>query len=257
MYEVRTQQFSGPLDKLLELIESQKLAIASVNLASVTGDFLNYVEKNQSAMEPAFLSDFLIVATKLVLIKSRTLLPDLTLTPEEEHDIKDLERRLEIYREFSARLSGKTPNQMTASGYLNKLWERQESSRARTFFMSLGERAAFYPGSSVTIATLEAAFQNLTSALQEFLPETGKIKTVMISLEEKIKELINRCREAVKQSFLKLSGKKPRSEIVVMFLAILHLLRDREIEAEQEGQFGDIMINEVKKNDHEKPASAN
>lgn len=241
MFEVKLQQFSGPLDKLLELIEEQKLPIASVSLASVTGDFLDYVNKTSQTMEPGILSDFLVVAAKLVLIKSRALLPNLELTPEEEGDIKDLEKRLEIYREFAARQEI-SAQRLNASAYLKKLWDQGGISLSRPLFFSLGERQIFYPSPNLSVQTLTTAFKNLTAALQEFLPETGKIKIVIISLEEKIKELFHRCQEAVRQSFQKLTGQRAKSEVVVMFLAILHLLRDQAIDAEQENQFGDILL---------------
>ena len=98
-YELRIEKFSGPIEKLLELIEEKKLEITELNLAEATADFLNYIKKIEN-IEPRLLADFVVVVAKLLLIKSKALLPNLQLTEEEEKDIKDLENRLKIYRQF-------------------------------------------------------------------------------------------------------------------------------------------------------------
>ena len=88
-YEFKTEQFSGPIEKLLELIEEKKMEITELNLADVTADFLKYLEKLES-VESRLLADFIVVASKLLLIKSKAILPGLPITEEEEKDIKDL-----------------------------------------------------------------------------------------------------------------------------------------------------------------------
>ena len=82
-YELKTEQFSGPIEKLWELIEEKKLEITELNLAEVTADFLNYL-KTIEKVEPKLLADFVVIASRLLLIKSKALLPNLELTVEEE-----------------------------------------------------------------------------------------------------------------------------------------------------------------------------
>ena len=82
-YQVHIDRFQGPLEKLLELIEARKLEITTVNLAAVTGEFLNYLSTLGERGNPATIADFVVVAAKLVLAKSKVLLPDLPLTAEE------------------------------------------------------------------------------------------------------------------------------------------------------------------------------
>jgi len=89
-YEVKLEQFTGPLNKLLELIEARKLEITALNLAEVTEDFINYIRSLEKGADPEILADFIVVASRLILIKSKTLLPSLELTEEEEGEIKDL-----------------------------------------------------------------------------------------------------------------------------------------------------------------------
>src|SRR3989344_3177572 len=98
-YELKLDTFQGPLEKLLELIESKELEITRLNLAEVTADFLAYV-RSLEEIDSRVLADFITVAARLILIKSHALLPQLALTEEEEEDIADLERRLKLYKEF-------------------------------------------------------------------------------------------------------------------------------------------------------------
>src|SRR3989344_8157637 len=100
MFEVKSEAFNGPMAKLLELIEEKQLEITRVNLATVTADFIKYIESLGEAVMPDILSDFIVVASRLLLIKSKVLLPNLELTQDEEGDILDLEHRLRIYREY-------------------------------------------------------------------------------------------------------------------------------------------------------------
>src|SRR4051812_15045342 len=102
MYELKIGEFSGPLEKLLELIEAQKMDVSEVSMAKVTDDFLKYLETLKDpdsaiAVFPAdlrVLADFISIASRLIFLKSKYLLPGLALSDEEEADIKDLEERL-------------------------------------------------------------------------------------------------------------------------------------------------------------------
>ena len=247
MYEVKTKEFSGPLEKLLELIEEQKLEINRLSLAEVTGDFLKYLEKFGGNFPPSILADFVVVAAKLVLIKSKTLLPSLELTEEEESDIEDLELRLAIYRHFAAKAVFKSENSTkTASYYVNELWEAYSALHARPLLMSLRDTSFFYPAPNLTSENLKMTMNNLVAALRDLIPETTTIKAAMVTLEEKIQELLERCKTAVQESFKKLSHARSRSEVVVMFLAMLQLFREKVIEVEQKSQFGDIIMKRVK-----------
>lgn len=230
-YEVKTNQFSGPLEKLLELIEEKKLEITALNLAEVTGDFFNYVKRIEGGIDPKILADFLVVAAKLVLIKSKALLPGLELTKEEESDIKDLENRLRIYNEFRI-----------ASQHLKNLLSKQEISHSRRFLMNLESESFFYPPNNLKLVDLSVVMANFLNVLKELIPEQESVKPVMISLEQKIKELLARFEKETEQSFQQLAYKRSRTEIVIFFLAILHLIKDQIIQVEQTNQFSDIML---------------
>ena len=94
---VTTAVYEGPLDLLLELIEKRKLLINDISLAQVADDFIVYVN-TQPHLPVGEVADFIALAATLLLLKSRSLLPSLTLTDEESHDIKELEYRLALYQ---------------------------------------------------------------------------------------------------------------------------------------------------------------
>src|ERR1035437_4870141 len=102
-FKIKTTSFEGPFGLLLTLVEKRKLFINDVSLAAVTEDYLNYMNKlgGLNSLPPAEISSFIIVASTLILIKSKSLLPNLNLTLEEEGDIHDLEERLRLYELFT------------------------------------------------------------------------------------------------------------------------------------------------------------
>ncbi|MEE8131452.1 MAG: segregation/condensation protein A [Candidatus Paceibacterota bacterium] len=227
MYQLTLQQFTGPIEKLLELIEEKKLPVAELSLAEVTADFLNYL-KTIKEVEPRILADFVVVASRLLLIKSKSLLPNLELTEEEERGIKDLEERLRRYQAFKP-----------AINLFKKTWEQKGYSVSRPLFH--GRPPVFYPPKDLDVKILHSAVNSIFETLKQLSPEVQTIELSAISLEEKIKEIIKRLESGIQQ-FGKLTKEKSRSEVIVLFIALLHLLRDQIIKAEQKQGFSDIII---------------
>lgn len=233
-YTIKTELFSGPLEKLLELIEEKKLEITAMNLAEVTGDFLNYLKTIQEKTEPGILADFVVIAAKLILIKSKALLPNLELTKDEETEIKDLEARLKIYNEFRI-----------AAQHIKTLSEKGARSYSRPLLAALEKQTVFYPPQELKLSDLSRAALNLADLLKKIVPEPQKIKSAIITIEQKIEELLQRFQTAAEHSFKEVTKSQPKTEIVIFFLAILHLLKDRIIDIEQKGQFEDILIKKL------------
>src|SRR3989338_70113 len=117
--QIKTAQFEGPLDLLLQLIEEQRMDISTVALAGVTEQFLAYI-KNLQEKNPINLADFLIIAAKLLVIKSKSLLPNLELGIEEEETAFDLTAQLLQYKKFKE-----------AAKYLRNLDARRKQSWPR------------------------------------------------------------------------------------------------------------------------------
>lgn len=240
-YELRLENFSGPLEKLLELIEEKQMEITRVSLAAVTEDFLKYMAGLKKVEFP-LLADFISVASRLVLLKSKSLLPGLELSAEDEEGIKDLENRLKLYNELKPAIK-----------ILAKLWREKNWELARSYFLegTLGKASTanyfsaydfFYPGENLSLEALLKAMGRVAESFEGVKVETETIKERVVSLEDKIKEVVAWIQEKVSDSFRSLSDAKTKSETIVIFLAILHLAREQLVHLEQETYFSDIMI---------------
>jgi len=239
MYELKTGRYQGPLDTLLMLVEERKLEINEINLAEVTEDFLKYLEalKNEVGTSGSeewmrTIADFLVVASRLLLIKSKSLIPELRLTAEEEEGIRDLEARLKLHKELRAVWKS-----------VQTLYKSRSRSFGRAYMAdALGLGGFFYPGENLTIDELYRAVSKLKETVESFIFEEETVKKTIISLEEKIEEVLARLAKEVEASFSSFALAKTKAEVIVLFLAILHLARDQRIILEQEGYFSDIMI---------------
>ena len=231
-YEIKLDKFSGPLEKLLELIEEKQMEITLINLAEITNDFLKYLQTlTEKTTHPNIIADFVVIASRLLLIKSKALLPSLELTTEEEKDIEDLELRLKTYKEFK-----------DASLKFKKLWDTKNRSLSRELLSDLP--VIFYPPPHLSIKNLKDVVMNITAKLQILIPEKKTIKKLVFSLKEKTEELLSRFQKHKENNFNNMvqSTSKSKLELIVFFLAILHLIRDRFITSTQENQFSDIII---------------
>jgi segregation and condensation protein A len=247
MYEFQSEKFSGPLEKLLELIEEQKLGVNEISLAKVTDGFLAYlndIRKNGNADEGnAFrgdlriLADFIAIASRLILLKSKYLLPGFALSSDEASDIRDLEERLSRYRELRP-----------AIRILARLWRERHTSYSRPYFLGRGggmpaSRHIFYPGSNLDAAALAAGMRRIFDTITTYEMETETIGETIISLEEKIREVVERVTREGDTYLTALSrGGGSRAETVIVFLALLHLAREQLIRLEQTEHFSDIMV---------------
>jgi segregation and condensation protein A len=232
-YEFKIGEFQGPLQKILELIEEKKLEITRLSLAEITADFFKYLQSLEKT-DPRIIADFVAVAAKLILLKSHALLPQMPFTEEEEKEILDLETRLKIYQEL------KTTIQHIKSRWLN------EVAYSRDYLA--GIPPGFYLNQKVIPEDLLKKIISLSEELALIFPQPDSIKIKLINLEEKINELILRIDKTLKTSFNEIAKNKEKPEIVVLFLALLHLLKDNLIKINQQDKFADIEIISLKNN---------
>ncbi len=224
---IQAQGHEGPLELILELIEKRKLHVNELSLSQVTDDFITYVRSHEAfPMEDA--TNFIGVAATLLLIKSRSLLPELELSTEEEEDVDDLKRRLEQYEKARE-----------AARALGQLFGRR-------VMVCAGEKApepVFAPSRDCTLEAIEQALANTLAALEreEKLPEVQVRPT--IALEEVMDDLKIRVQRAMTLSFREFTGAKTeRVEMIVSFLALLELVKQGSVDAAQYDAFGDIRI---------------
>lgn len=233
-YQVKLENFEGPLDLLLTLCEEQKLDICQISLAKVADSFLEYC-RGMAEYDWPQVADFLIVAARLILIKSKALLPTLELTEEEEEDILELEIRLKEYKRFKE-----------AAAILGQNIAKKNYCYSREYYAAT--TPAFFPPPSLKVKDLLLAIKKIFAELPSELKLAQQKIRKVISLEEKIKELIERLKNRLEMNFQELSGgKKTKMEIVLTFLAILHLMREQIITAEQKETFGEIKLINIKR----------
>lgn len=226
-FTIKTQVFEGPLDLLLSLVEKRKLFVNDIALAKVADDYIEYIKSfERFPIEDS--ANFILIASTLLLIKSKSLLPSLTLTEEEEEGIHDLETRLKIYQRVKE-----------ASRHI------QERFGESVIFMPAQSRprpVVFSPHPSMTLAslahTVRAVLQNLPK--KEIIPKAVIRK--VLSLEEVITSLATRVTEGLRMSFREFTSahKHEKVNVIVSFLAMLELVKQGSIHVTQESSFGDI-----------------
>lgn len=226
-FTVKTSSFEGPLDLLLELIEQRKLLINDISLSKVTDDFIAHV-RDLTDMPMGESAHFILVASTLLLIKSKSLLPDLNLTEEEQGDIHDLEIRLKIYKRIK-----------DASRQVQALWDGDmifSPHESRTVIPVFVPDPAF---------TLEKALDSLKDLVKR-LPKKETLSRVVVqkvvSLEEMIGDLTKRIGTQLKMSFRQFTSehKGERVHVIVSFLAMLELVKQGVLQVSQERDFSDI-----------------
>jgi segregation and condensation protein A len=229
-YTVNIPVYEGPLALLLDLIERAELDITTVALAQVTDQYLSYVRALEQ-VTPDDISSFLVIASKLIQIKSEALLPRPPVREMGEIDpAEDLARQLRLYKRYKE----------------IGLWlEDRQSRNLRTFL-----RVAPPPKveakldlSGISLADLLDAAERIFTQEQEKQSLGTVITAPKITIREKIELIATRLRIERKASFRDLLGENPtRLEIVVTFLALLELVKRYRVQAQQEALFSDIAI---------------
>lgn len=227
-FSVKTEVFEGPLELLLDLVERRKLLINDISLAEVTDEYMRQVSIMQELSLPN-TAQFVQLAATLLLIKSKSLLPVLQLTEEEELVIDDLEERLRRYaiirqgaeiilRDFGRHIAA-------VRGYVPE------------------KEPLFVTDKLTTLDSLAAAMRDVLVNLpkKEVKPKV-KVRKV-ISLEEMIGRLEDRIRREMKLRFSDLMGsEQEKPTLIVGFLAVLESVKQGSIMVAQAGRFADIEI---------------
>lgn len=230
-YQIKTGSFEGPFGLLLNLVEERKLFINEISLAQVTEDYLKHIS-TLSKRNHAEISSFIVVATTLILIKSKSLIPSLNLTDEEKSDIHNLEERLRLYELFT-RLGGNVKSKFGK----------------RIIFAPLERKTEFLiflPDEQITKESMMTVVRDVLGRMPKktFLPEV-EVKKV-ISIEEMIDKLTERIKNSLNINFKEFAGKAVNKEekvfVIVSFLAMLELIRNGILDAVQHSHGEDIII---------------
>jgi segregation and condensation protein A len=228
VFAVKTEVFEGPLELLIDLVERRKLLINDISLAAVTDEYLAHVSAMQERSLPG-TAQFVALAATLLLIKSKSLLPVLELTDEEESNIEELEERLklyQIYRSAAKVIEGEFGTAVLHEGQPRRLND-----------------VVFLPDQHCTPTALTTAIDDVLHNLpKQVAPQTARVRTV-ISLEEMMDRLKNRIENQMRLRFSELvTAGEERTTVIVGFLAVLESVKQGQVLVAQVARFGDIDI---------------
>lgn len=239
-HQIQTEKFTGPIGVLHQMIEDRKLSVSDFSLVNITEDFVNYVKSlGNEQFSKEEISQFISIASVLILLKSKSLLPELVLTDEENRDILVLENQLKLFELLK--------NQTKP---VSKLWQKK-------FFLSgsiphKNSRQIFVPDPSMQLPYFH---QYIQERLSEIVPKEDEKKEVKVHKVLKIEDALSHVRQIIKRiktlNFKNLNDsgderlrEKNKRNVVILFLAVLELVKIGEINANQEDNFGDILVEE-------------
>ncbi len=235
-YKIDTPVYQGPLDLLLQLIETAELDITTLALAEVTNQYLKHLEKLQD-LPPDEVSAFLVIAAKLIQIKSEALLPQQTSGREEEIDIgNELARQLIAYKRYKQ--------------IADLLADRKEQGY-QTFIRLSSSQLEINDHLDLGEFGISDLFDLATRIFQKEM-DRKSISTVVerpkITIKDKINQISDRFINTDKITFRELLGKEySRLDVVISFLALLELIKGNFIEVVQTKIFEDITLKKIKK----------
>nr|WP_263325854.1 segregation/condensation protein A [Neobacillus sp. Marseille-Q6967] len=244
-YNVKIDAFEGPLDLLLHLINRLEIDIYDIPVAQITEQYLLYIH-TMSELKLDIASEFLVMAATLLAIKSKMLLPkheeeldefDPELTFEEDPRDELVERLIE-YRKFKE--AAQDLKSMEEERGL--MFTKPPSDLSDIAKESQPEKTEL----NVTLYDMLAAFQKLLRRKKLQRPLSTKITRQEISIETRMHEIMVELKQLKgRKNFNELFPYPAKEHIVVTFLAILELIKRKEVDVEQHENFGDIFVHAV------------
>src|ERR1700757_1059253 len=237
-YKVRLEVFEGPLDLLLFLIKREEVDIYDVSIKQITSQYLEYLETFRM-LDLDIAGEFVVMAATLIYIKSRSLLPADQQAADDEADEEDprwdLIRQLIEYKKFK-----------DVALHLHRREVLQEGIIPRVAGKPALEDAETLLKDEVGIFDLITAFQKVLKKLENRREDLREIFEENFSVSEKIDYILQTISSGAKIAFSSLfAAAASRTEIVVTFLALLELIRLKQLRVTQQTAFADIEIERV------------
>lgn len=228
--------FEGPLDLLLHLIKKSKMEIFDIEISKITEEYIKYIN-SMKELNLDIASEYLVMASELIEIKSKKLLP----TKEEKEDEEDINPEEELKR---------------------RLIEYKKYKESTEVFRNLEEKRSYYYTKSpenmkkysleklendgnVSLFDLLDAFQKLLERREASKPRNTKIARKEMSVKERVVKIRDILRVKKKVSFIELFDDFSKPYVVVTFLSVLEMVKGREINIKQDSNFGDIYLERV------------
>ena len=229
-FQLQLTVFEGPLDLLLHLIEQQELDITAVSLVQVTGQYLTHLRSGEQ-IDATALAEFISIGARLLLLKSRALLPQPVVDEEPEEDLgEDLVRRLREYRRYKE-----------AAAMLQGI----EETGLRTYPRMAPPTDLPLPTglTDVTLDLMAQIFREVLERKPEEEEPQGVVERLEVTVEEKVELLTEQIQGRRTVSFRAfISQCRSRIEVIVSFMAVLDLIKSLQLRAEQDVAFGDISL---------------
>jgi len=228
-FNVNFKNFSGPFDLLLSLIDEKKMEISEISISAVTENYLDYLEKMEE-IQAEELADFLVLASRLLLLKSKAILPQ--FMPEEE-DESNLEEQLKLYKKY-----------LELSREINKKWLADKKAISR--LEPAKKTNEFFLPENLSLSALQKTMEKVLFKIKppKPLPKTSIDRTIL--LKDKITAIRDFLKKQKKINFSQiLNNDKNKTEIIVSFLAILELVKTKNIYLKQKDNFSDIEITQL------------
>jgi segregation and condensation protein A len=227
MRHVRVEKFEGPLELLLDLIERERLDITEISLSQVTEQYLSYLNQLVDR-NPDELADFLVVASKLLLIKSRILIPDLVV---DDDDGTDLAMQLKMYKEY-----------YEASKVIHAMLLKKHFSFSRSK-PAVAITPMFQPPHGLNADSLKQLFLGVLHEIEPIVELPREVLRRAVSLQEKISNIRNMILTEANIRFSSLMhNAESKMEVIVTFLALLELVKQKTIIVTQSAMFEDIVV---------------
>lgn len=228
MYDISLDNFQGPMDLLLHLIKKKKMNIMEIKLEIIIDEYLNYI-KNLERLNLNIASSYLVMASELIEIKSRMLLP--SENDEEEEDLKEnLINRLIEYEKYKEMIPTFKELEVERNNYKTK---------SPTSILEYKKQEKIE--SDLTIDVLIDAYKKFLERIEDEKPISTKVTKKELSVDTEIKRIRDRFKINKRINFIDLFQNHSKNYIIVTFLAILEMSSKREIKIIQDNNFTDIV----------------
>lgn len=229
--------FEGPLDLLLHLVKKQEMDISELSLIDITEQYINFI-KEMEDLNLTIASEYLVTASELIEMKSRFLLPrppkeeseDVEENPEEE-----LKRRLIEYQMYKMSVSAFKTLEDNRGNYFTKAPEKRDNYTSKKLENTM----------NLTAYDLLLSLQKLLERKEYQKPLNTKITKKELSVSDRVAKIRSVLKKEKKVEFLSLFEEVTRPYVVVTFLGILEMAKNREIVLKQDNNFGTIILERV------------
>ena len=232
---VEIEEFNGPFDLLLHLIKKENINIVDISILKITEQYLEYINKYKDNLD--ITSEYLVIASELIELKSKILLPnkDIEVIEEIEEAKQDLVNRLKEYEKYKE----------ITNDFKNLEIQRKEYYIKEPTYNELNISIKPKLDDDITLQDLTNAFTKYLQRLELEKPVTTKVTNKEYSVELRSIEIKNILKNKKQVKFIDLFNEYNRSYIVVTFLSILQMAKNNELIINQTNNFEEIYIEEV------------